>query len=1420
MSRDPQSPVHTAGPTAPDPKSEIRDPQSEIPDPQSTIRNPHSLRVLILEDRPADAELMVAELRRHGFDTQWTRVDTEEDFVAALDEGLDVVLSDFSLPGFDALRAIAHVNRRALTVPVIVVSGTMGEETAAQCIREGAADYLLKDRLGRLGSAIERSIDRRRLLDERHQIEKALIQSQSELATVFDSAPVAMVILDSERRIVRANRAASLLAGRPAGDAFGRLPGDAFGCAIALDDPTGCRSGDQCAACPLRTVVTDTLEHGAAHHAVECTLPFAGHEAGATPTMLVSTSPIETTMGTLVVVALEDITARKQAEDRERKLNRLLGTIREINQLIVREKSRTWMLAETCRITVEQGQFVMAWIGEADHATGEVRPLAAAGDEAGYLAKISVRYDDSAFGRGPVGTSIQERRTVVVDDVAADALMAPWRDAALARGYRSVVSLPLVVNKRLFGVIAVYATDAGAFDAEIVSLLEELAEDVGFAVGALETAEERERAELALHESEERHRQLFEAESDAILLIDNATGAILEANTAAEALYGYTRDELLTLKNHDLSAEPEDTRLVTTGTSIEPDQVIRIPQRRHRRKDGTELPVEITGRFFVWRGRPVHVAAIRDISERRRAEEALRRDLEVRAALNAISRIVIGDEIRVPEVAAAVLEHARRLTSSEHGFVSEIDLVSGDSVCHTLTEMLAGACGVTGEDRRIAFPRSPNGTYAGLWSRVLNTREAFFTNHAPSHPAVNGTPAGHVSLERYLAVPVVSGGELLGMIALANAERDYSPDDLEVIGRLADYYGVAIQRARWEDALQESEERYRTLFEQAPTGIYRSTPDGRILAANPALVRMLGYDSFEEMAPIDLTREGYAKPDSRQAFRERVDAEGVVTGFESEWRTRDGRTVFVRENARAICHDSGEVAFYEGTVEDVSDWRRSDEALKASEKRYRLFFEEDLTADYMSTLDGRLVDCNPAYVKLFGFRDRDEAMATSVLNLYPRPEDRTSLIGLLEDRGWLENHELELRRHDGAPLFVIANLGLMLDQHRRPAQIKGYLFDVTSRRALEEQLLQAQKMEAVGRLAGGVAHDFNNLLQALLSQAQLVRAFRSQPDRLPAVADELEQHVHRGAALTRQLLLFSRRETSRRQNVDLNTVVQGQANMLRRLVRENIAFRIELSPDPLPVEADAGQVEQVLMNLVVNASDALAGGGMVTLRSGRGPDGTVWASVADNGPGVPGAIRDRIFEPFFTTKPAGQGTGLGLSVVHGIITQHGGSITVGDTEGGGSVFTFSLPMAGSGAHEPVPELAPVGATMSRGNGERVLVVEDEAGTREALSELIGALGFQVHAVGDAEEALRVPHEPRFDLLLTDLMLPGMVGTELAESLRRRWPGLQVILMSGYTEDEVVRQGVDGGDVRFLQKPFDMKALARELRAALDARSES
>jgi signal transduction histidine kinase len=371
-------------------------------------------------------------------------------------------------------------------------------------------------------------------------------------------------------------------------------------------------------------------------------------------------------------------------------------------------------------------------------------------------------------------------------------------------------------------------------------------------------------------------------------------------------------------------------------------------------------------------------------------------------------------------------------------------------------------------------------------------------------------------------------------------------------------------------------------------------------------------------------------------------------------------------------------------------------------------------------------------------------------------------------------------------------------------------------RESEAQLAQAQKMEAVGSLAGGVAHDFNNLLQALLAQAQLLRSMLSEGSaRAIALTQEMEEHIQHGAALTRQLLLFSRRETAKLERLDLNDLLRNVTRMLRRLVRASIELSIELAPGRLLVKGDRGQLVQVLVNLTVNASDAMPGGGRLMIRSGETADGRAWLSVQDNGEGIPDAIRARIFEPFFTTKSEAHGTGLGLSVVHGIVLRHGGSIDMRSIVGEGTTFTVTLPRVAAVDEEEATSVSSLSPLVPSGHHERILVVEDESVTRASLAQLLEELGYEVVTAGSGEEAGALPADRSFDLLLTDLMLPGIAGPELARGLKDRWPDLHVILMSGYTEDEVVRREVIEGSVRFLQKPLDLGTLARELRAALD-----
>jgi PAS domain S-box-containing protein len=492
--------------------------------------------------------------------------------------------------------------------------------------------------------------------------------------------------------------------------------------------------------------------------------------------------------------------------------------------------------------------------------------------------------------------------------------------------------------------------------------------------------------------------------------------------------------------------------------------------------------------------------------------------------------------------------------------------------------------------------------------------------------------------------------------------------------------------------------------------------------------------------------------------------------------------------------------------------RQAQEALRESEERYRLVVANSLDAQLLTSPDGTIHSANAAACAMFG-RSEAEICRLGRAGVLDTTDPR--LAAALAERAEKGRFRGELT-------------GLRADGTKFPIEVSSSVFrgsggalytsiairDLTQREALEAQLRQAQKMEAIGRLAGGVAHDFNNILQAMLSHAQLLGAVASDPARVAVVAVELEQQIRRGAALTRQLLLFSRQETTKPEPLDLNEAVHASSQLLRRLVHENISFRLELAEGPLAVRADRGQLDQVLMNLVVNAADAMADGGVLRVGTGRSADGSPWVAVSDTGCGIPEAVRGRVFEPFFTTKPAGKGTGLGLAVVYGIVNRHGGAIELESGVGQGTTVRITFPAsdAAAGAADGPPS---GDKPLPRGRGERVLIVEDEQGAREGLAEILTSLGYTVFAAASGEDAQALPAEPPFDLLLTDLMLPGIAGPELAAEMAGRWPRLRVILMSGYTEDEAVKGRIAAELVRFLQKPFGMARLAREVRAALD-----
>ncbi len=791
----------------------------------------------------------------------------------------------------------------------------------------------------------------------------------------------------------------------------------------------------------------------------------------------------------------------------------------------------------------------------------------------------------------------------------------------------------------------------------------------------------------------------------------------------------------------------------------------------------------------------------------------------------------------------------------------------------------------------------------------------------------------------FVGLVLVMGDSLVAdLVAAAGREAVERERTAELGMALETLHAEVADRHRAEEALRESEAKYRSLFEDASVGVYRTTVEGQWLAANPTLARILGFESPEELmrATSDLNRQFYVDPTVRQEFIRRLQHDDSVVEFESQVETKDGRLIWISENTRAVRDAGGKLVGFEGTTIDITARRQAENALRESEARYRALADEALVGVYVIQ-DGRFAYVNPQLAKTFGYppeevigrlgprdltavddrgavaehirRRVDGEVATvhyefrglrkdgSLLDceaLGARTElaGRPAIIGTLLDitdrkRAEAENRllahalrsvsqcvsvtdtedrilfvnrafeetygypEEELvgkpisvvrsphtpsanastilpatlaggwqgqvinRRKNGEDFPVALSTSVVRDEGGNAVALIGVATDMTEHNRLEEQLRQAQKMEAVGLLAGGVAHDFNNVLQAMLSHVQLLRNASTSTERALAVAQELEQQVLRGASLTRQLLLFSRRESAKPEPLDLNEVVHGAVRMLRRLVRENVAFEVELAPARLPVRADRGQLEQVLMNLVVNASDAMPEGGALTIRTGAEGHERVWLAVEDTGHGIPEELVGRIFEPFFTTKKAERGTGLGLSVVHGIVSQHRGRIEVESASGRGSTFRVSLPCAASDERDVAGGSGLAVSDLPFGKGERLLVVEDEVAARDGLRDILASLGYEVTALADGEQAGRLPDRPAFDLLLTDLMLPGVAGQQLARGLRERWPRLKVILMSGYTDDAAVRRGIAAGAVRFLQKPFDMATLARELRAALD-----
>ena len=532
-----------------------------------------------------------------------------------------------------------------------------------------------------------------------------------------------------------------------------------------------------------------------------------------------------------------------------------------------------------------------------------------------------------------------------------------------------------------------------------------------------------------------------------------------------------------------------------------------------------------------------------------------------------------------------------------------------------------------------------------------------------------------------------------------------------IVGALTDI----TERKRAEAALRESEERFRGIFENAVVGVYRTSPEGRVLMANPALVRMLAYESFAELAAVNVAESGYGPEFPRSEFIDRVESEGIVVGLEAVWRRRDDSHLWVRETARAVRDAEGRTLYYEGTVEDISARKETEVALAESEQRYRALVE--LSPDAIAVhSEGRIVFANQRGAAMLGYDSADDLVGKAMLDLvhpdYRELVTRRARVALEEGRGQPAVEEKLLRR-DGTAIDV--EISSIPFTYRGRSAVLVVVHDISERLRVEEHLRQTQKLEAIGQLAGGVAHDFNNLLQAMLSTVQVLRAGSPPPGRIAAIVGELEAHVRRGASLTRQLLLFSRREVTKPEKLDLNVVVRDTNELLLRLVREDIRVVIETTAEALPVNADQGQLEQVLVNLVVNAVDAMPGGGELVVA--HRPRGRRLGVV--RGAGLRGRHRGGATRAHLRAVLHHQAGGQGHRARPVGRARHRDPARGTDRRRERARPRQHVPGATAATTAPAsfPPLLAARAAGSapRGRGERVLLVEDEKGARDGLA---------------------------------------------------------------------------------------------------------
>ena len=691
----------------------------------------------------------------------------------------------------------------------------------------------------------------------------------------------------------------------------------------------------------------------------------------------------------------------------------------------------------------------------------------------------------------------------------------------------------------------------------------------------------------------------------------------------------------------------------------------------------------------------------------------------------------------------------------------------------------------------------------------------------------------------YAAAPLVTKeGYVLGAISvLDRLPRSLPIGHQKILQSLANAIAARLdlRRASFNPTASGSEGRYQLLIDQSVAGFYRTTPDGRVLSCNDTFAQMLGYASPEEVLACR-AQDFYFSTEERDQFINDLQREGSLVHSELRLRRKDGSAIWVVEIVSAIRDAQDNVAIIMGTIVDISAHKRAEEALRESQERLLGIISSAM--DAIITVDEKqhIVVFNKAAEEIFRCAAK-EVIGQSIDRFLPqslRDVHRQHIRNFgqtgVSTRSMYSPAVLTAIRSNGEEFPIEASISQVGSSPKKLYTV--ILRDITARKRTEDQLRQAQKMEAVGNLAGGIAHEFNNYLAIIMGYTELLERDTAGNESLQQSLSEIKDASQRVASLTKQLLAFSRKQVIEPRELDLNSAVWETHKLLRRLIPATIELVPKLQADLGKVKADPAQVQQILINLVLNARDSMPRGGKILIETGEveldqeyasrqidvQPGQYVMLSLADTGSGMSAETLTHIFEPFFTTKEEGRGTGLGLSTIYGIVKQSGGHVTVASVLGSGSTFRVYLPKlldADALPQSPPPQSVQPGR-------QTILLVEDEAALRRLMTKVLSGEGFQVLEAKDGEHAATIckTWSESIDLVVTDLAMPKLNGLQLKDIVAGLRPAAKVLLISGYSGDVVDDPSILQTGAAFLEKPFLPDDLIRKIHQVLKGKEEA